>query len=59
MKSLEIGGGSGIPACRQAGEPTMRKVEDSNLRSPFSEIAFQVRRIKPLCQPSLIFSLDG
>jgi site-specific DNA recombinase len=30
-----------------------RKVEDSNLREDFSSTAFQVRRIRPLCQPSV------
>ena len=33
---------------------TKRKVEDSNLRYPYGYTAFQVRRIRPLCQPSVL-----
>ncbi len=30
-----------------------RRVEDSNLRGDFSPTAFRVRRVRPLCQPSV------
>ena len=37
----------------------LRKVEDLNLREDFSSTAFQVRRIRPLCQPSKKITLNS
>lgn len=40
-------------ALKNAEIVNWRRVEDSNLRGDFSPTAFRVRRIRPLCQPSL------
>ena len=50
----ESEGGQKLVPCHDTGFlfVLLRKVEDSNLRSRFRDTAFQVRRIRPLCQPS-------
>ena len=52
----ESEGGQKLVPCHDTGFlfVLLRKVEDSNLRSRFRDTAFQVRRIRPLCQPSVL-----